>query len=316
MPKPDVIFCAMPTIEFCTAAVLLKKQTGAKVVMDVRDYWPDIWEEAAPEKWRWLAKLFIAPWQFMLRWSLMRADRVMGFTDLAVDWAFSKVSRKRTPADMGVPMAYELQKFDEDVMQKARAGWDARGIDTKKTTICMIGTLTSRFAHLMHDAIEAVRLIPAEQRKNFRLVFAGTGEAAEGLKDAARDLPEIIFPGWIGAPDIQTLMERSCAGLLPYPNTADFLVAMPNKSIEYLAGGLPIMSCLRGQIGKLINTEDCGFSYTEGDVTSLATQFQRALNEPDTFEDKGHKARALYDRRFTPDAVYGGLIDALENLKK
>jgi len=309
---PDLILCSMPTVELCAVSALLKKRFGARLVIDIRDNWPDIWVEAAPAPFKPLVTLAIQPWQWMLSWSLSKADRVIGFTDKAVDWAFTKMRRKRTAQDIGVPMAYEIQVFSDDVLERARYAWDGKGVTSDCATICMIGTLTSRFSNLMLDAIAALRMIPVQNRRKIRLVFAGAGEAAAKLKAAAADMSEVVFPGWIGAPDIQVLMERSCGGLLPYPNTDDFLLSFPNKSIEYLAGGLPIITCLKGQIGALIAHENCGFTYEQGDVAGLAAVFTQVLDNPGLFAEKGRRSKALYERRFTPERLYGDLIAELE----
>jgi len=307
-PAPDVIVCSMPLIEMAHEAARIKKRHPATlVVQDIRDYWPEIWAEAMPKPLRLPARVIPWPWEYLRNRALRQADRVIGITDEAVNWACQRSGRVKTAADQGVPMAYQLYPLTDEMRREADAFWREKNIHPGDLTVCFLGTLTNRFA----DLIAAFRLLPGDVALKIRLVLAGTGESANDLKATAKDLPNIVFPGWIDAPKIARLMEISKAGLLPYPNTRDFMDSLPNKSIEYLAGALPIVSCLRGKVGDLIAQENCGFSYTEGDPASLAHILTLLAQQTGRFDEYGQNARKIYENRFRPEKVYGDLINSM-----
>src|SRR5699024_3964205 len=58
MEKPDIILCSMPTIELAREATMYGYNMNIPVIIDIRDLWPDIFEEVIP---RW-AKIFIKPY--------------------------------------------------------------------------------------------------------------------------------------------------------------------------------------------------------------------------------------------------------------
>ena len=177
-----------------------------------------------------------------------------------------------------------------------------------------LGTLTTRFADRFLEVIEAVRLMSEGQRRRVKIVLAGTGESVKDLREKARDLPEIRFPGWIDAPRIARLMEMSVAGLLPYPNTPDFLDSLPNKFTEYLAGGLPIRLVPQRQGQTPDPRNRLRFSYTEGDPASLTAILVRISEEPALFRGKGKNVKNVFEDPFTTEKVYGSLIDHMERV--
>lgn len=87
------------------------------------------------------------------------------------------------------------------------------------------------------------------------------------------------------------------------PNRPDSLVACPYKAGEYAAAGLPMLSCLRGELGQLLNTWNAGSGYNEGDVDSLDTAFKNYPDNLDLLNQQSLNARkmaeALFDRAET-----------------
>jgi len=87
------------------------------------------------------------------------------------------------------------------------------------------------------------------------------------------------------------------------PNRPDSLVACPYKAGEYAAAGLPMISCLKGELGGLLKQWGAGTEYNEGDAASLQAAFQRYLSNPDLLKQQSLNARkmaeALFDRAET-----------------
>jgi len=62
-------------------------------------------------------------------------------------------------------------------------------------------------------------------------------------------------------------MQMSKIGLAAYDS--DALQSLPNKPIEYLAGGLCVVSSLHEELEKLLYEENCGLTYHARDVNGL-----------------------------------------------
>jgi len=94
------------------------------------------------------------------------------------------------------------------------------------------------------------------------------------------------------------LMRLSQFGLLPYPPTLDFARSLPNKVFEYLNGGLPILTSLRGEIETLFSTYSCGAFYDVHAPASFEALLMELLANPgrlDRMAQGARRAVAAYD---------------------
>ncbi len=124
----------------------------------------------------------------------------------------------------------------------------------------------------------------------------------------------MVFPGWVGAAEIWTLMRMARAGLAPYHNSKDFRSSLPNKSIEYLSAGLPLVSSLTGELERLLSEHGCGVTYVEGDAGSLAASLSSLYDDGARLEAMAANAAALFAEKFTAEKVYGAMCRYLEDL--
>jgi glycosyltransferase involved in cell wall biosynthesis len=180
-----------------------------------------------------------------------------------------------------------------------------------KSNLCFFGTMARQFD--IETVIKAARIL---RDRPVRFVLCGVGDRLEEYRRLSEDLPNVLWPGWIDAAAIWVLMERSAAGLAPYRCEWSFTMSLPNKSIEYLAGGLPVISSLSGELSVLLQSEDCGWTYAESDPKALADTIERLLSDPGRRQAMASNARRTYETRFTSESVYGRLIDYLRDVAK
>ena len=87
------------------------------------------------------------------------------------------------------------------------------------------------------------------------------------------------------------------------PNRPESLVACPYKAGEYAAAGLPMLSCLGGELNDLLKQWNAGSEYNEGNAASLQAAFKNYSTDMDLLKQKSLNARkmaeALFDRKRT-----------------
>ena len=95
-----------------------------------------------------------------------------------------------------------------------------------------------------------------------------------------QSLENVFFPGWIDINKINVLFKNSYAMLAPYKNSKDFLDSIPNKVIDAISNGLPVITSLRGEVKKLIVENNIGVNYTnEKDICLKVTNFLNNINK-------------------------------------
>ena len=307
-PKPDIILCSLPTLELCLAATAYGQSHEVPVVIDARDMWPDIFLEPVPTFLRPFANLALQPFRTMARRACSRATAIVGITPGFVEWALRYAGRKRRVLDRDFPLAYPEPNLPEAEMSHAISRWASKGVTKEKFVVCFFGTFGRQFD--METVISAARTLTGQGR-DFLFVLCGTGDRLDYYKQLAADCPNVLFPGWIGAVDIWALMRLASVGLAPYHSSPNFTMHIPNKPIEYLCGGLPIVSSLKGTLADLLSAYRCGVTYENGNAPELATLLVNLRDNRGKTEEIAKNARALYESRFEAETVYQNMVDHL-----
>jgi len=308
-PVPDVILCSYPTIELADAATRYGASYGVPVVLDVRDLWPDIFIELAPRDLQWLARCLLWPYKRQGEKALQRANALIAITEPIVDWACARAGRTRRPVDKAFALACpEPQPLAAQALQDAALRWRQRGVDQVRFVVCFFGALGRQFD--FETVLRAVTLLE-QQCPQALIVVCGQGQALQHLQAEAAKRSNLVVPGWLGQADLQSLMHISAIGLAPYINEYSFTLSVPNKIIEYLSGGLPVLSCLKGQAQALLQANDCGLHYQEHDPKSLCDGVVQLFGDAPLRARLQRNGLHLYQTRFTADKVYGDMLDHL-----
>jgi glycosyltransferase involved in cell wall biosynthesis len=313
MPRPDVIVASMPPLELARAAVRYGKRRSVPVIVDIRDLWPDIFLEVFPKKLLWAGRLAVSPFYSMLKESVRKASVISGVTEHAVDWARNQTGEPRGPFDGALPLACEPADVSDVAMAEAGKFWDSLGVhaDSPELTVCFLGNLTRRIE--FDTVLQAARMFPPEMAGKVRFVLCGAGDRAKDIADCAAQTQFMIAPGWINAPQIAVLMQRSQIGLLPYPSSDDYVRLLPNKFFDYCVGGLPILTCLKGHLTGLLRENGAGWIYGNNDPADLI----RVLSELTDHREKVAQAAigvAALARKYSGSKIYGDFREKLARI--
>jgi glycosyltransferase involved in cell wall biosynthesis len=308
--RPEVILASFPSIELCLAAACYGRARGVPVALDVRDLWPDIFLDHAPAPLRPLARLALAPLFAQTREAFRLASAVTGITTPFVEWGLRLAGRPPGHLDRAFPMGYPSREVDPGLLVEARAWWKAtHGLDGHAG---FTAVFTGSFGH----QVDLDTVIAAAHRlrgTGIRFVLCGSGENLEHSRRRAAGLDNVILPGWVDAPRIQALMELADVGLAPYFSRMDFLNSSPNQVLEYLAGGLPVLSAIEGLVGELLRENECGEVYGPDDsLTRLSARLLSLRDAPERLRAMSLRARALFEARFDADKVYGEMAAYLQ----
>ena len=309
---PDVVLCSLPTVELSQAAVEYGQAHKVPVVLDTRDMWPDIFTRLAPAWCSELAKIALAPMERACRKACSGAFAITGHTPGFVEWGLKKAGRCAGPFDRDFPFGYVESIPSIAERRNAADFWDNLGLvgGIQQPLVCFFGSIGKQFR--MDVVIQAARILQSHHPEiAVKFVLCGAGEGLEACRQMGSDCDNIVFPGWVEYPHIWELMRRSQVAIAPYQDTSDFQLSIPNKAIEYLSGGLPILTSLsRGILCDLLARYDCGLSYANHS-DRLAEQLCEILGEKARQEWMGENARQLYTQRFTARQVYTDMTEYL-----
>jgi glycosyltransferase involved in cell wall biosynthesis len=311
--RPDVILCSFPPIELAREVAIFGRRHNVPTVIDIRDLWPDVMVDLAPKSLRWLAKLVLSRMRRDTVETMSQATAVIGVTDEYRNWGLAQARRNASDYDRTFPFAYVDETPSETSQSAARDFWRSHGVgvDSNAFVVAFFGTIGRQFD--LATVIRAAKLLD-DQKLPAKFVLCGDGESLARYRTMAGDLGSVLFPGWVNATQIWTLMRQSQVGLGPYVDSENFRKNIPNKIIEYLSAGLPPVTCLRGATKELLQTNDCGYYYQHGSAEELVRIIDETIREPAGLQQRSRNARSLFERSFAAERVYSDLIQFLGDL--
>ena len=314
--NPDIIICAVPPVELAAACVKYGAENNIPTLLDLRDMWPDIFIDHAPKGVRWAARLLLFPLFRQARKTFSGASAIIGITERFVDWGISKTGRVRTSWDASFPFAYNTVPPAEAALSLADEFWNKKGISVRDDVfrICFFGTLSRQFD--IPTAIKASKMM-REKGIKAQFVICGDGDKFMEFKRLSQGNPDMIFPGWVDAAAIYSLMRRSSIGFAPLPDRYDYLATINNKSVEYLSAGLPIISCpVEGTLFDFLEKNKCGLSFTYGNASELVNIIAGLMKNPIKLKQMSANALKAFEENFTAENVHHSLMRHLELVVK
>jgi len=309
---PDVAFIGYPPIE--SAAILTRwlKCRGVKSVLDVKDQWPSIFIDTLPTLLRPVGSVVFWPYFYYARRAMQDATGLSAMANDFLDWALSFAGRPVNKHDGVFPLTAPIYQMPEEELQRARQWWDERGVKKDdKARFCFVGSISPGFDF---TPIKDAAMDAEVDGKNMQFIICGEGGSTSKVKAMMSGLSNVIFPGWIDRPKIMVLAERCIAALAPYLNSSDFKMSIPNKIIDAMSLGLPVVSPLQGEVADLITEHAIGVRYGYGTEMTLYDSISRLIQDPVLQKSISKNAKALYEEQFSFEIVYSSLVSHLEML--
>ena len=310
IPAPTVAFVGYPPIETAAVMVGWLSRRGVPCVIDVKDQWPSLFIEHFPAVVRPFAKLAFLPHHLLARYAMRKATAFCSMSESFLEWMGRMAGRSVSGRDMVIPLT--TPQFEVALRDEAEAidWWREHGVagDTQRR-FCFVGSLSPAFDFsVIRNA--ASRFL--QEGIQCQFVICGAGGVADDVKAMMTGLHNVVMPGWIDAPKISALTGMCTASLAPYRNTQNFSHNIPNKIVDSLSHGLPVVTSLRGEVKAIVQEEGVGICY-ESDSDFVAA-LQLLLDNASVQSAMSDKALALYKARFSFEFAYGTLVNNLERL--
>lgn len=311
--KPDIIICSYPTLGLCEEALEFSLKNKVPIILDYRDLWPEVFYDLFPEKMRFLAKIIFSPLNLRLKKVLKNVTGIVGITEKIMNTGIEKAQRKKNPFDSFFYLGYEKLIFNHSTLNKYTNKWRSYGISKNDgfLKICFFGTL----GHQM-DFDTLINVLNNLSKKSVKLIICGSGDKEDYLKDLSRN-SNIIFPGYMSAQELKSLMIVSDLGVCPHIPKQMYLDTIPGKAIEYMSEGLPIITTLgNGELGKLIEQKNFGYSYKAFETESLTHLILDILKNKNLLANKRDEIIRFYAQTFDKSVVYKNYSNHIEKCIK
>lgn len=279
----DVVIASSTPLTVALPALEARRRHGTPFLFEMRDPWPEL-----PAALGLRARPVLAAMGALADAACRRARRVVALSE-----GMAAIARGRGAAEVAViPQGADLDLFGPQV-----APWRPEGVGSHEMLAVYAGAHGA--ANGLGLLLEAARLLAARGERRVRLVLVGEGAAKPALVARAAGLPNLTFLDPMPKRQVAALLAGAQVGLLclaPVPEFAGQVA--PNKLVDVLAAGLPVLSNLPGEAAELLATHGAGETVGPRDAAGLADALTRMADDPARRRAMGEAARALAMRHF------------------
>jgi len=297
--RPDVIIASSPPPFVAIAGYVLARLNHVPFVMEIRDLWPeDLLQEGLLQKGL-AADLIENTMLFLYR----HADLIVTLTSGIRDGI---IGRGIPAAQVAVVTnSVDIDKFIQP--HDGAAFRDEIGIKEIEFVVVYAGNHGS--SNALGTLIETAKLLKNNQ-ENITFLFVGDGEEKQHLRQMATDngLVKVIFVGPQPKERMPEVFAAVNASIVPLKNIPIFNGALPNKMLDSMASGKPIILSTSIEAGDLIEKADAGILVEPENPQSLANAIIKLYYERDTAIGMGLKGQKYIIENYS----HAKLADKLE----
>lgn len=307
--KPDVAFIGYPPIEFAYVAQKWLSKNNVKTMLDIKDLWPEIFISFLPKSMKIFGKILLFPYFYLAKQVISNASAVSSMTDSFLNYIMNSFRRSRSKIDLAIPFTSPKIEMTCDELKTAKNWWDKQKLNTNAVfRICYIGNLSPNvdLSPVMQAAVYFEK-----ECKQVEFVICGDGVSFEEYKLKFRGISSVQFTGRINRSQAVALSLISQAALIPYKNSKDFQLSLPNKFIDSLSYKLPIFSPLSGEVAKMIQKYEIGINYGSSFGKSLIEGVNILLDDDIKLKEMAKNCCSLHKKYFENQVVYKNLANHL-----
>lgn len=297
--KPDVIYCAVPSLTAPLAVAKYCEQSNIEFIVDVQDLWPEAFQMVFNIPG--ISNIIFAPFKWMADGIYKRADEIVAVSQTYVDRALSV--NKKCKTGHSVFLGTELKTFDENakkstVLKKSE----------EEIWLGYCGTLGKSYD--LKCVMDAMNIL---KRDNLKLIVMGNGPQRNEFEEyASQKNLDVLFTGRLPYDTMCGLLKECDIMVNPIIGTS--VASIINKHADYVATGRPIVNTQQSpEFIKLIEEYEMGYSVPSGNSAEFAEAVSKLVNNSELRNQMGLGARKCAEELFDRKATYLELIKVIED---
>lgn len=274
---PDLIVIGDPSLFYMNNVINYKKNSDCRLIVDVIDLWPELFNVIFPSKIRFLTNYL---WILLYKKRQKLIEESDGVVAVSEDYlkTVTRKVKKNIPASV-VYWGYVESKghLPSDNLIERLENFSK----IHKNILVYAGSLGD--AYDMDIIVKAIKRAEA-LNSDFGFIIAGDGPRKNDfIKLQLECGSRLDFLGAVNPSDLQTIYKYSDIGLITY--VAGSTVAMPIKLFDYLNGGLAILNSLSRDIGQIIEGNQLGINYKPNDLDDFFEKINFLISDAVRLEE-------------------------------
>lgn len=298
--KPDIIYCAVPSLDVAKVAAKFAEKNNIRFIIDVQDLWPEAFKMVF--KIPIISDLIFCPMKKQADYIYSRADEIVAVSDTYAERA--AMVNEKYKNKISVFLGTDLDYFDKLKKENEIVPFD------DNIRIAYIGTLGHSYD--IRVVIDAIKILNDKGLKNILFVVMGNGPLKEQFEEYAKE--KDVNCEFTGRLDYNKMVGKLCScDIAVNPISKGAAQSIINKVGDYAAAGLPVVSTQEcNEYRKIVEEYEIGFNVENNDATDLAEKIEKLYYNKELREKFGKNNRKLAEEKFDRKKTYKEIVNLLE----
>ncbi|WP_207539741.1 glycosyltransferase family 4 protein [Sabulicella rubraurantiaca] len=295
----DLVIASSTPLSVAVPALLARRLRGTPFLFEMRDPWPEL-----PRALGLRNRPILAAMEALAGAACREASGVVALSEGMAELARARGAKRVEVIGQGC---------DLDLFGPHISAWRPEEAASHEALAVYAGAHGT--ANGLGLLLEAAARLRSAGEARIRIVLVGQGPAKAALMREAlrRGLRNVSFVPPLPKRELAGLLAGSQIGLLCLAPVEEFAEwTAPNKLMDFLAAGLPVVSNLPGAAARLLEEGACGVTVQPRDAEALAAALVRLAARPGERITMGRAARELAQRRLDRRFLAARFVAAAE----
>jgi glycosyltransferase involved in cell wall biosynthesis len=299
--KPDVIYCAVPSLDAAMAVSKYARKNKVKFIIDVQDLWPEAFRMVfnIPV----VSDLIFYPMEKMADHIYQSADEIVAVSETYMNRAL-KVNKKLQSGHC-IYLGTDLHQFDLFPVSSMKNS-KLEG----EIWIAYVGTLGSSYDLI--SVIDALRILKERGENRLKFIVMGDGPLKEKFESCAKESSvEALFTGRLQYKEMVGILKACDIAINPIAKGA--AQSIINKHADYASAGLPVINTQESrEYRELIEQYNMGLNCNPEDPEDIAEKIMILINNQELRLQLGRNGRKLAEERFDRRKNYQRILNLID----
>ena len=297
--KPDVIYCAVPSLDIAKVTAKYAKRNNIRLIIDIQDLWPEAFKMVfnVPV----VSNIIFWPMKKQANYIYKNADDIVAVSETYA-YRASRVNDKYQHK-LSVYLGTDLDYFDE-CKEKNKSIFDDNLV-----RIVYIGTLGHSYD--IKCIVDAIKTLNDRKINNIKFIVMGDGPLKHEFENYAKQ--KNIYYEFTGRLPYEKMVGRLCScDIAVNPISHNAAQSIINKVGDYAAAGLPVISTQECEEYKnLVKEYEIGFNCENGNIQDIVEKLEVLIKDKKSRKKLGNNNRRLAEERFNRKVTYKKITDLI-----
>lgn len=298
--KPDIIYCAIPSLDVAEVAGKYANENNIKFIIDIQDLWPEAFKMVF--KIPIIKDVAFYPMKRKADKIYEMADSIIAVSNTYADRA--GIVNKKYKHKVGIFLGTDLDYFDQCHRDHEIITFD------NVIRIAYIGTLGHSYD--IKCIIDALKILKEKGINNILFEVMGNGPLKTEFEKYAKE--KGVNCEFTGRLNYEEMVGYLCiCDMAVNPISRGAAQSVINKVGDYAAAALPVINTQESfEYRKLVEDYEIGYNVENGNAEDVAEKIELLYRNEDLRKRLGKNNRILAEEKFDRKITYQKIKEIIE----